>query len=198
MNFCVNGTLRGLFKMSEQSVARRQRVASWVRRRGIELGEIWSLSASFIYAWRSIDVYEGKSVAPLVTHFFVDLNSGVWFWLLLTNGCAVLFALVLGLFTGNTYRVRSVVSLFSSFAWILIAVAALQSHLPLSISIAYVVTCLVSWVTALILSQKAVYAETKSLLAASDAHAASDVHAVEAHADSSREGGRQCGHVPTI
>lgn len=141
----------------------RQRFGTWVRRRGVEFGELWSIIAAFLYAWRSVAMFDGHLVAPLTSQG-MEANGGIWFWALIFNGFVVLTALLIGLLSGNTYRARSYVSLFSSCVWVLVAVAAQFSHLPLSVSIAYVITCVVSWMTAAVLSQKATYAEAKTVL----------------------------------
>ncbi len=149
--------------LCEETLSRRQRIASWVRRRGVELGEIVNFSRSAVFAWASVDIWQGKVVAPLTAQT-LNQNGGFWFWALILNTIVVSTALVLGLVSGNNYRVRSYVSLLSSLMWSGVAITALGADIPPSIAAQYVLTFFISFLTAVILWQKAAYARKRVLL----------------------------------
>lgn len=149
--------------MREHALRRRESISAWVRRRGVDIGEIVSTGASLIYAWRTIEMHDGLPVAPLTSQFF-NLSQGFWFDLLLLNASAVSAALLVGWVTGNTFRIRSYVSIASSCVWVVIAIAAKKTGMADSVAAGYFFTCGISWLTALILALKAKYAETRTEL----------------------------------
>ena len=135
------------------SLPSRDDVQAWLTKpgRGVEFGELWSAAASFFYAWRSVDVFDGRLVAPLTSRVFLGAYGGFLYWVLMLNCFVVGAAMIWGLVTGNTYKTRSYLSFASSVMWVFVAFIASIAQLPFSVSSAYVVSCIVSFLTSIVL-----------------------------------------------
>jgi hypothetical protein len=141
--------------MSEHALRRRERLVAWLNKRDTVLMEAFLICAAFVVGWRLVDTFDGKPVAPLTSFALFQLSAGLWWFALTGNGIAQLVALVYGLATGNTYRIRGFVAFFGSIVWTALYIAVLTSRGPLSVAAGYLMMAVFSWGVFLVLMVKA-------------------------------------------
>jgi hypothetical protein len=146
---------RGKDLMSEHALRRRERIVEWLNRRDTVLIEALLICAAFIIGWRVVDVFDGKPVAPLTSSALLQLSAGWWWFALTGNGVISLFALVHGMVTGNTYRIRGFHAFFGSLVWTALFIAVLTSRGPTSVASGYVLPAVFSWIAFVVLMVKA-------------------------------------------
>lgn len=142
-------------ELAPAQIDRRAAIAAWLNKRDTAIAEFWSGAAQLIVGWRAVDIFEGKPSAPFTGSALLRFSGGFWFYALVVCGVATLIALTIGLLSGNTYRLRSYVSLASCAVWSAVAVATLTAPGPPSVAIGFCIPAVIAIFSAVVLFVRA-------------------------------------------